>query len=57
MIASGVEVMVTFLPPNTMGSKELKLVNPKVVRPANVIAELAFTFERSMLWLLGAAMS
>jgi hypothetical protein len=56
MIAPGADVIVTFLPPKVIGSKELELVNPNVVKPANVTVELAFTFERSIAELLGAAM-
>jgi len=57
MVAPGADVMVIFLPPKVMGSKELELVNAKVVKPANVTVELAFTFDKSMASLLGAAMS
>jgi hypothetical protein len=56
MIAPGADVMVTFAPPNCIGLKVLELVNAKVVRPAKVTTELAFSFERSMVLFVGAAM-
>lgn len=56
MIAPGADVIVTFAPPNCIGLKVLELVNAKVVRPAKVTTELAFSFERSMVLFVGAAM-
>jgi len=57
MIAPGADVMVTFFPPKSIGLNVLELVNANVVRPANVTTELAFSFERSMLLLVGTAIS
>ena len=57
MIAPGAAVMVTFAPPNCIGLKVLELVKANVVVPAKVTTELAFNFERSMVLLVGAAIS
>ena len=57
MMASGVDVMVTFFPPNVIGLKVLEFVNAKVVNPAKVTTELAFKPARSTLLLLGTAIS
>jgi len=57
MIAPGADVIVTFFPPRIIGLKELELVNAKVIVPTKVTKELVFNSERSMLLLLGAAIS
>jgi hypothetical protein len=57
MIAPGAEVMVVFFPQKIMGFKVEKLVNAKMVIPANVISALVFNLERSMLLLVGTMMS
>jgi hypothetical protein len=56
MIAPGSDVIVTFAPPNSIGLKELELVNANDVLPAKVTTVLAFNFERSMELFGGAVM-